>query len=288
MSFLKEIPQLIKYKISFAVTYTTVAGFVLYHKGFHIHLLLICSGVFLLSAGAMAINQLQEEKFDAIMKRTSGRPLPGGRMTKIQVVLTAIVFFLAGSTILFIHFPIITLALGIFNVVWYNAVYTPLKRLTPLAVIPGSLIGAVPAMMGWVAAGGNVFDVRIIALSLFLIIWQIPHFWLIMFRNNNEYEQAGFPGIERLFSQKNIKHIIFAWMLATTCSAMLLAIFGLISNSVLIVALILVNVFLIILFYKFVSNQKTVKMRFVMIGINLYMLIILSLSMINVFLGHTS
>jgi heme o synthase len=284
MSFFHAIPSLIKFKISLAVTFTTLTGFIIFHEEFHRNLFLLLAGVFCLASGANALNQIQEEQHDSRMIRTKNRPLPSGSLNKLQAVIFAVLFILAGALLLFYYFPLLTILLGLFNIFWYNVVYTPLKRVTPLAVIPGSLVGALPLLMGWVAAGGSVQDIRIWMLSVFLIIWQIPHFWLILSNHNNDYESAGFPGIERLFSEKNIRYVIFSWMLATVFSSLLLPTFSLIIHPFTLASLISANLLLMIIFIVKLFSKNLHISKYLMISINLYMIIVLLLCIMNVFL----
>jgi heme o synthase len=139
MMCFQDILRLVKFKIALAITFTTATGFILFAHTIHLNLLWSVLGVFFLSSGSMAINQLQEQRYDALMKRTQDRPLPRGSMNSRQVIGIAILCILTGSGILYLFFPLLTVILGIFNLVWYNLVYTPLKRHTPFAVIPGSI-----------------------------------------------------------------------------------------------------------------------------------------------------
>lgn len=282
MSFFRKIADLIKYKISLAVTFTAFAGFFLFSKNFHTHIFFLIAGLFCLASGAMVINQIQEQRFDKNMERTRHRPLPEGRISRLSALLVAFVFILAGAVILYLFFPVLTVVLGLFNIFWYNAVYTPLKRLTPLAVVPGSLIGAVPALMGWIAAGGNIADRQIWVLSAFFIIWQIPHFWLILMKHNNDYEKAGFPGIERIFSEKNIRYIIFAWLLATVFSSLLLTVSGFISHTATIIILIAGNLIIIYVFFTHIFNRSQIQLKKLIISINLYMFFVVSMAIFNI------
>jgi protoheme IX farnesyltransferase len=281
MHSFRYILNLIKYKIAFAITFTTLTGFILFEKGFNLNLLWTLLGVFLLSSGAMALNQVQERQYDARMKRTSNRPLPTGNMNQKQALIWVAFFLLTGATILYFYLPVVTVLLGLFNVVWYNFVYTPLKRVTPFAVVPGSVIGAVPALIGWCAAGGNLFNIQIWVIALFLFLWQIPHFWLILHYYNDDYEKGGFPGIERVFSSGNIKYIIFVWVLATSFSSLLFPIFDLITQPILIGGLIVANIVLIFLFSQLLITKRPVQKIISFASINIYMLVVLCFSMFN-------
>jgi protoheme IX farnesyltransferase len=280
----KAVLDLAKYKIAIAITFTTLAGFILYAGGITVDLLWAVIGVFFLSSGAMALNQLQERNYDAQMRRTSKRPLPSGTMTTKQALLWVIFFLGSGTALLYFFLPISTVMLGLINVIWYNLVYTPLKRVTPFAVVPGSVIGAVPALLGWCAAGGSLFDAQIWIVALFLFLWQIPHFWLILHYYNDDYEQGGFPGIERVFSHNNIKYIIFVWVLATSFSSFLFPMFGLITRPVLVVGLILANITLIYFFFQLLTSKRPAQKIISFASINLYMIVVLCFSMFNLFL----
>jgi protoheme IX farnesyltransferase len=283
MSSIREIVKLIKYKIAIAITFTTTTGFILFERGVNFNLIWAVLGVFCLSSGAMALNQLQERNYDSRMHRTSTRPLPSGKMNPGQVIFWVVFFLLAGIIILYLFLPPITLLLGLFNVIWYNAVYTPLKRITPFAVVPGSIIGAVPALIGWAAAGGNILDFQIWVVAIFLFLWQIPHFWLILHYYNDDYEKGGFPGIERVFSQENIKYIIFVWVLATSFSSFLFPIVGLITQPLLVAGLIAANLSLIYLFSRQLIKKRTAQKTISFASINIYMIVVLCFTLVNLF-----
>ena len=137
------------------------------------------------------------------------------------------ILFLIGSGLLFFFSGWITLLLGLLNLLWYNAIYTPLKKKTALAIIPGSLVGAIPPMIGWVASGGYIFDPAILMIAFFFFIWQIPHFWLLLLMLNKEYESAGFPTLTKIFSQAQLSRITFVWIAATAVSAIIIPLYGL-------------------------------------------------------------
>ena len=92
---------------------------------------------------------------------------------------------------------------------WYNAVYTPLKKVFSLAIIPGSLVGALPPLAGWVAAGGDILDPKIILISSFFFVWQIPHFWILLLIYGKDYDKGGFPTLTNVFSERQLKILLY-------------------------------------------------------------------------------
>ena len=98
---------------------------------------------------------------------------------------------------------------------WYNVVYTYLKRYTAWAVIPGSLIGSIPPLIGWVSAGGSLLDPMVVPIAAFFFIWQVPHFWLLILKYGKEYESAGFPSLSRNMNQVQMGRMIFLWVAGT-------------------------------------------------------------------------
>ena len=278
---LKLILKLIKIKIAFAITFTTFTGYILFSKNFDLNILFSVIGVFLMSSGALALNQYQEILFDSLMNRTKDRPLPLLEVNKTLALIISFLLIFVGFFILY-QTSLICALLGLFNVLWYNILYTYLKRLTVFAVVPGSLVGVVPAFIGWCGAGGSFFDFKILCLGIFLFIWQIPHFWLILYFYNNDYAAAGFPSIANTFSLNKIKNIVFVWVVATCFSTLMFPFFNIISINFLIAILLLINFTLIFIFYKDLKNKKLqTKSKIAMISINLYMLLVMLIVVFN-------
>ncbi|HKL49336.1 MAG TPA: UbiA family prenyltransferase [Desulfuromonadales bacterium] len=169
-------------------------------------LLLIC-GVFLLASGASVINQIQERHTDALMRRTRLRPLACGRMNT-STGLTLALGLTAGGAVLLGLIGTVPLLLGGSALVLYNALYTPLKRHTSLALLAGALAGAIPPLIGWTAAGQSPLDIRILFLALLLFLWQIPHFCALAFRHREDYRRAG------LYMPPSHRGIVLVWLLA--------------------------------------------------------------------------
>lgn len=212
--------ELAKLRITIAVTLTTATGYLLAARRFEWGMGLPLLGVLILACGSAGFNQWQERGIDARMKRTRGRPIPSGRMDPSWALFICIVWALVGLYCLASvnRNPSTLLALGGLAVVWYNGMYTYLKRVTAFAVVPGALIGAVPPVIGYVAGGGSVSDPRILLVGLFFFIWQIPHFWLLLLMIGSEYREAGLPTVTDKFSPPQLVRITFMWMLAAAAS----------------------------------------------------------------------
>ncbi len=134
-----------------------------------------------MSCSSSALNHWQERDIDEKMPRTKNRPIPSGRISANGAFLVAVGFAVTGSVILLMTNPVVALILSWTTLFFYNAVYTPLKKVTAFAVIPGSMVGALPPMIGWGAAGGNLTSEVILLVATFFFIGQIPHFWLLLY-----------------------------------------------------------------------------------------------------------
>jgi protoheme IX farnesyltransferase len=173
-------------------------------------------GAFLLACGAAAWNQCQDAAIDARMDRTRGRPIPSGRIGRFPAALVGAI--LVGLGLYALSRPLATagntLALGVLAVVWYNLVYTPLKRKTAFAVIPGALLGAVGPMIGFAAGGGNPLDPYILMVGAFFWVWQIPHFWLLVLQFGPQQARAGLPDPTGSFAPAQLLRITLVWVCA--------------------------------------------------------------------------
>jgi heme o synthase len=188
-------------------------------------------GILLLACGSAALNHFQERKTDALMDRTKHRPIPSGKIAASQVLIISVLLVLIGAFILFIGGGLLALSFGLLNLFWYNGVYTPLKKSSPLAIIPGSLVGAIPPIVGWLAGGGYLFDPQIILISFFFFIWQIPHFWLLLMVLDKDYQKAGFPTLTQIFNKRQLGRITFIWIVATGVTGLLIPLFQISQNT---------------------------------------------------------
>ena len=271
---LKTILALIKFRVSIAVTFTAITTYIVYAETVDFKILWVVLGVFLLASGASALNEYQEHKYDALMKRTQNRPIPSGDLTPLQGLIISWLFIIAGAAVLYFAFNTVTALLGLFNILWYNGIYTSLKRITAFAVVPGSLVGAIPAFIGWTAAGGYVFDSTIVFISFYLFIWQVPHFWLLMLKYGSEYEQAGFPTINNAVKPQSLNKIIFTWVLGTAFSSIIIPLFLVNISLPFFLLVFVLNLSFIFLFIKLAfGKEQTINFRKSFIGINVYMMV---------------
>jgi protoheme IX farnesyltransferase len=223
--------ELGKVRIASLATLSMVTGFILASGGVRVGMILPTIGVFLLACGASALNQIQDRDIDALMQRTMGRPIPSGRVDLLYAGSVSAACIIVGSLLVLVGSNLLAMELGLLAVCWYNLVYTPLKRISAFAAVPGGVVGAIPPMIGWVAAGGYVFDPRILAVAFFFFMWQIPHFWLlVLFSCARDYEKAGLPSLTRYFSIEQLSRITFAWILGTAVACLAIPLFGIIEG----------------------------------------------------------
>jgi heme o synthase len=221
-----DFNQLTKTSISAASTFTAAAGYLAALRGFRWGLLTALLGILMLAMGSCALNELQELKHDARMERTRNRPLPSGRVSPLGGLLLGAGLSGAGFALLLWRHGWPSALLGVLALVWYNGVYTPLKRVTAFAIIPGALIGAIPPAIGWAAAGGALNSPAMLSLCLLFFLWQVPHFWMLMLIHDQDYGRAEFPTLSRHFRADQSGRLSFTWMAATAFSCAFLPVFG--------------------------------------------------------------
>ncbi|MFO7615326.1 MAG: heme o synthase [Bacteroidales bacterium] len=257
LEFLKTLSELAKVKITFAVALTTITGYLLAKGEFDEGMILPAVGIFLLACGSSAINHYQEREQDAKMERTKDRPIPSGRISPAGALLFAFILSAAGSWLLYTGSGMLAMQLGLLALIWYNVIYTPLKKKSAFAVVPGAVIGAIPPLVGWVAGGGSLADPRAMFMAFFFFIWQVPHFWLLMLKYGEEYTKAGFPSITHIYTPRQIKNITFIWIVATAVSALMLPAFNVVESWIVIIGLLLSSIWLISHFIRLVRQNET-------------------------------
>ena len=189
---IKDYIMMTKPRLISLVLLTTLAGFFLGSNGSPDLKLLLTTliGSSLVACGALVLNQYIERDVDALMKRTSNRPLPSKRLNPVNALIFGIVLSLIGLIINFFFINTLTAILALLSLTSYLFVYTPMKKISALCILVGAVPGALPIAGGWVAATGN-FDFSATILFSILFFWQIPHSLAIAWLYKGDYERAG-------------------------------------------------------------------------------------------------
>ena len=190
-AIIKNFTEITKIRLSVSVVFSSVAGYLLGADTIDFYMLfLLCLGGYCMVGASNVYNQIIERDLDALMDRTKDRPLPSGRMTVQSALIIAIILTLIGIIVLYIINPK-TAMFGAICIFMYVSLYTPLKSKTPLSVFVGAFPGAIPFMLGWVAAT-NDFGIEPGTLFMIQFFWQFPHFWAIGWFLFEDYAKGGF------------------------------------------------------------------------------------------------
>ena len=191
VSVIQDFKEITKMRLALSVVFSSVAGYLLGVETVSwVTLLLLAIGGYFMVGASNAFNQIIERDLDALMDRTKDRPIPSGRMTVNTAFAIATIFTIAGISILYIINPK-TAMFGAISIFIYVSLYTPLKTKTPLSVFVGAIPGAIPFMLGWVAAT-NDFGIEPGTLFMIQFFWQFPHFWAIGWFLYEDYKKGGF------------------------------------------------------------------------------------------------
>jgi len=191
VSFVTDFKEITKVRLAISVVFSAIAGYFLGADTIMLGELLILSvGGYCMVGASNAFNQVIEKDLDALMKRTQNRPIPSGRMTVNRAMTIAVFLTILGLSMLYYLNPK-TAMFGAISIFCYVSLYTPLKTKTPLSVFVGAIPGAIPFMLGWVAATGN-FGIEAGTLFMIQFFWQFPHFWAIGWFLFDDYKKGGF------------------------------------------------------------------------------------------------
>ncbi len=221
---IKNFIEITKPRLSIVVVFSSIAG---YFLGADVVdwkvLLMLCVGGYFLVGSSNVFNQIIEKDLDALMKRTRNRPMPTGRISVQTAWIYGLAMALSGIYLLYlINFA--TAFFGALSIVLYAAVYTPLKTRTPLCVFVGAFPGAIPYMLGWVAASGN-FGIEPGTLFMLQFFWQFPHFWAIGWMLEDDYKAGGFKMMPTGSADKGTA-VQIIWYTILTVAISLIPAFG--------------------------------------------------------------
>ncbi|MFC7357963.1 heme o synthase [Jejudonia soesokkakensis] len=191
VSVIRNFTDITKMRLSVSVVFSSVAGYLLGCETIDFYILLLLTiGGYCMVGASNVFNQIIERDLDALMDRTKNRPIPAGRMSVSSAFILATLLTIIGISVLYVINPQ-TAMFGAISIFMYVSLYTPLKTKTPLAVFVGAFPGAIPFMLGWVAAT-NDFGIEPGTLFMIQFFWQFPHFWAIGWFLFDDYKKGGF------------------------------------------------------------------------------------------------
>lgn len=186
--------------------------------------IVVAFGIVLVSGSGACLNCCQEARQDSFMSRTKSRPIPSGQMSLKGGLIQALLLAMAGVAVLFfaVEDYRVTL-LTLLSLFLYNSVYTPLKSRSVLAIIPGAVCGSMPPIIGWIAGGGELVSYGAFILFTLFLLWQIPHFWLIVLHYREDYFNSDQPSMLKYFSRRQLELLVFVWIMSMAIVIQLIA-----------------------------------------------------------------
>jgi len=212
---IKDFFIVTKFVLSFAVSLSALFAYIMAKGEVGFDMLLATLSVLLVALGVSTLNQVQEYKSDAKMERTKNRPIASGRMSPKTGLIIGIVLIVLAMALIYSLLGLTGVNIFMFAFIWYNAMYTPLKKKSALAVVPGAILGVIPPAIGWLTAGHTLMELEFIALALYFFIWQVPHFWLLVMLFHGDYKDGGYPTAMKLFGQASLQRLTFVWLIFT-------------------------------------------------------------------------
>ncbi len=212
---IKDFIVVTKFVLSFAVSLSALFAYIMAKGEIGTDMFIATFSVLLVAMGVSTINQVQEYREDSKMERTKNRPIAAGRMSPRTGMIIGIVLILISFAIIYSLLGLTGINLFAFAFLWYNLMYTPLKKRSALAVVPGAILGVIPPAIGWLVAGHALFELEFIALAVYYFIWQVPHFWLLVMLFHGDYKDGGYPTAMRLFGEGTLQRLTFVWLVLT-------------------------------------------------------------------------
>lgn len=253
---------------------STIFGYVLADPIIAMGTLLTGLGLFVLATGAATLNSLQEYRLDGELERTKNRPLPKGFILPRQAGAQALFLLIFGLLILFAATKtILTVLVAIFAVLLYNGIYTPLKKRTILAIIPGAICGALPPYIGWLGGGGGAASYTAVLLVALFVLWQIPHFWLVLLKFKEDYGKSNLPNLLKIFKEDSLKRFFVTWVGALVLVMLMFLSLPSPLGVSFRIAIVVNGCCLLIVFAYGLAIQKTNNYRFLFIVLNVALLL---------------
>ncbi len=209
---LRNYLELLKFHLCAYIALSAVFGHVMAYQKISSQAVFLGFFVFLLACGSAVLNNIQDQEFDLFFERTRNRSLPQKRVPIRYAAGMAGLLISAGLSGVCLVFGLIPALAGAAALISYSGLYTPLKKRSLIAILPGSLCGMLPPLIGWTAAGGHALDPKIILLMIVFGLWQIPHFFIILIKNGSASPNSQpFPSFSKMFSETEIKLQTLIW-----------------------------------------------------------------------------
>ncbi|MBI5521533.1 MAG: UbiA family prenyltransferase [Desulfarculus sp.] len=225
-----DLARLTRARLGLMAAAGAMAGYLLWRPRPSLGLLLTALGAWLLAAGCSALNQTQERRRDGVMARTRQRPLPAGRLGLGPALALALACLALALSLLWAVGGVGTSLLGLAVVALYNGLYTPLKGRTPFALLLGAVAGALPPLLGWLAAGGPLLGHRALLVAGVFYCWQVPHFALLARLRADDYQAAGLPLAGLALSGGWGRWPLLVWLMAYGTALALVPALGLVAT----------------------------------------------------------
>ncbi len=246
---LKSGATLAKLPLCLFIGFSALFGFFLADPTGYLSAFLTGVGLFFLAAGAATLNSIQEYRIDAHFERTRNRPLPRGTVSRLSAGIQTVLLFGVGWIVLYTvvkdRFP---LGVAVVAVVLYNGIYTPLKTKTVLAIVPGAVCGALVPYIGWLIGGGGKTAFEPFLLIGLMVLWQIPHFWLIILHYRDDYQKGVIPSLFSYFKETSIRRLFITWIGALVSVMALFSILPSV-NDITVRILIIMNSFALLIWF---------------------------------------
>jgi len=209
---IKDFFIVTKFVLSFAVSLSALFAYIMAKGEIGLDMFLATFSVLLVAMGVSTLNQVQEYKEDSKMERTKNRPIASGRMSPRTGIIISVILILTSFVLIYSLLGLTGINFFAFAFIWYNLMYTPLKKKSALAVVPGAILGVIPPAIGWLVAGHSLFELEFYTLAAFYFIWQVPHFWLLVMLFHGDYKDGGYPTAMRLFGEGTLQRLTYVWL----------------------------------------------------------------------------
>jgi len=212
---IKDFFIVTKFVLSFAVSLSALFAYIMAKGEIGFDMIFATFSVLLVAMGVSTLNQVQEYREDAKMARTKNRPIASGRMSPKTGIFISVTLILISLISIYMLLGLTGVNFFAFAFIWYNLIYTPLKKRSALAVVPGAILGVIPPAIGWLVAGHGLMDLEFMTVAMYYFIWQVPHFWLLVMLFHGDYKDGGYPTAIRLFGEGRLQRLTFVWLVLT-------------------------------------------------------------------------